>query len=124
VNKAKLTNAIIAIGNLKGILRKNRRGRSFNSQPFHLFKQYLTYKANWEGIRVIEVPEAYTSQTCHRYGMRGQRVAGTFKCSNCGLFMDADVNGAWNIAKRAHGLLSHETGSLLTVPTTLGRWEP
>lgn len=128
VEKAKLTNAIIAIGNLKGIRRKNGRGRGFNrrlnTQPFHLFKRYLTYKANWEGIRVVEVPEAYTSQTCHRCSMRGQRVAGTFKCSNCGLFMDSDVNGAWNIAKRAHGLLSHETGGLLTVPVTLGRWEP
>jgi len=88
------------------------------------FKQYLTYKANWDGIRVIEVPEAYTSQTCHRCGMKGQRVAGRFTCQNCGLVIDADVNGAWNIAKRAHGLLSHETGGLLTVPVTLGGWEP
>ena len=128
VNRAKLTNAIIAIGNLKGIRRKNGRGRGFNrrlnTQPFHLFKQYLTYKANWEGIRIIEVPEAYTSQICHRCGMRGQRVAGRFSCQNCALTTDADVNGAWNIAKRAHRLLAHETGGLLTVPRTLAKCEP
>jgi len=125
-DKAKQMNAIIAIGDLKGI-RENGKSRSFNrrlsTQPFYLFKQYLTYKANWEGIRVVEVPEAYTSQTCHRCGMQGQRVAGGFSCQNCGLVMDADVNGAWNIAKRAHGML-HETGALLTAPTTLGGWEP
>jgi putative transposase len=126
VEKAKATNAIIAIGDLEGI-RDQDKGRRFNrrlaSQPFYLFKQLLTYKANWEGIRVITVPEAYTSQTCHRCGMRGQRVAGRFSCQNCGLVCDADVNGAWNIRKRAHGLLAHETGVVLTPPGTLGEWE-
>ncbi len=127
VKKAKQMNAIIAIGDLKGI-RGRDRGGSFNrrlgSQPLYLTKQYLTYKANWEGIRVLTVPEAYTSQTCHRCGVRGQRVAGRFSCQNCGLVCDADVNGAWNIAKRAHGLLVHETGGLLTVPRTLAVCEP
>jgi len=126
VNKAKQINAIIAIGDLKDI-RRERKGRSFNrrlsTQPFHLFKQYLTYKANWEGIRVISVVEAYTSQTCSRCGMRGQRVAGRFLCRNCGLVVDADANGAWNIAKRAHGML-HETGAVLTPPITLAECEP
>jgi putative transposase len=127
VDKAKQTNAIIAVGDLKGV-RDNGKGRSFNrrlsSQPFHLFKQYLTDKANWEGIRVVTVPEAYTSQTCYRCGVRGQRVAGRFSCQNCGLAVDADVNGAWNIGKRAHGLLAHETGGLLAVPRTLAVCEP
>ena len=128
VEQAKRANALIAIGNLEGI-RARDRGRSFNrrlsSQPFYLFKQQLTYKAAWEGIRVLTVPEAYTSQMCHRCGMRGQRVTGRFSCRNCGLACDADVNGAWNIMKRAHGLLlAHETGALLTAPRTLATCEP
>jgi len=126
VEQAKRANAVIVIGDLKGIRGQNR-GRSFNrrlsSQPFYLFKQLLTYKANWAGIRVLMVPEAYTSQICHRCGVRGQRVAGRFSCPNCGLVCDADVNGAWNIGKRAHGLLAHETGVVLTPPGTLGEWE-
>jgi len=126
VEKAKQMNAVIAIGDLKGI-REQDKGRGFNrrlsSQPFLLLKLYLTYKANWNGIRVIEVPEAYTSQSCHRCGVRGQRVAGRFSCRNCGLSIDADANAAWNIAKRAHGIL-HETGAVLTQPITLGGWEP
>ncbi len=115
------------IGNLKGIRNANR-GRSFNrrlaSQPFHLFKQYLTYKAHWEGIRVLTVPEAYTSQMCHRCGVRGRRVAGRFSCQNCSLACDADVNGAWNMAKRAYGFLCHETGALFAAPRTLAVCEP
>jgi len=127
VEQAKRANALIVIGDLEGI-RGQDRGRSFNrrlsSQPFYLFKQLLTYKANWEGIRVLTVPEAYTSQMCHRCGVRGQRVAGRFSCLNCGLVCDADVNGAWNIAKRAHGLLVHETGAVLALPRTLVACEP
>jgi len=127
VNRAKAADALIVIGDLKGI-RKQNKGRSFNrrigSQPFYLFKQLLTYKAAWEGIRVLTVPEAYTSQVCHRCGVRGQRVAGRFSCPNCGLVCDADVNGAWNISKRGHGLLIHDAGGLLTVPRTLAVCEP
>jgi len=127
VEHAKRLNALIVVGDLEGI-RRAKRGRSFNrrisSQPFYLFKQMLTYKANWEGIRVLTVPEAYTSQTCHRCGVRGQRVAGRFSCPNCGLVCDADVNGAWNIGKRAHGLLRHDAGDLLAVPRTLAVCEP
>jgi putative transposase len=126
VEQAKRDNALIVIGDLEGIRRQDR-GRSFNrrlsSQPFYLFKQMLTYKANWEGIRVLTVPEAYTSQMCHRCGVRGQRVTGRFSCSTCGLVCDADVNGAWNIAKRAHGML-HETGAVLIPPRTLAECEP
>ena len=127
VDHAKRMNAVIVIGDLQGIRNKDC-GRSFNrrlsGQPFYLFKQLLTYKANWEGIRVLTVPEAYTSQTCSRCGVRGQRVAGRFTCSNCELRVDADVNGAWNIAKRAHGMLSHEAGAVLTPPRTLAVCEP
>ena len=127
VEHAKRMNALIVVGDLKGI-RQERRGRSFNrrlsSQPFYLFKQMLTYKANWEGIRVLTVPEAYTSQICHRCGVRGHRVAGRFSCPNCGLVCDADLNGAWNIGKRAHGLLRHDAGAVLTPPGTLAVCEP
>jgi len=127
VEQAKRANALIVIGDLEGI-RGQDRGRSFNrrlsSQPFYLFKQLLTYKANWEGTRVLTVAEAYTSQMCHRCGVRGQRVAGRFSCSNCGLVCDADVNGAWNIGKRAHGLLRHEAGAVLALPRTLVACEP
>ena len=127
VEHAKRANAIIAVGDLEGI-RSNSKSASFNrrlaSQPFYLFKQLLTYKANWEGIRVLTVSEAYTSQTCHRCGVRGQRVAGRFSCQNCGLRVDADANGAWNIGKRAHGILSHEAGGSLIIPRTLAVCEP
>lgn len=127
VDHAKRVNALLVIGDLEGIRNQNK-GRSFNrrlsSQPFYMFKQQLTYKANWAGIRVLTVPEAYTSQTCSRCGVRGHRVSGRFSCPSCGLRVDADVNGAWNIGKRAHGLLVHDAGGSLIIPRTLAVCEP
>ncbi|MFQ6086256.1 MAG: zinc ribbon domain-containing protein [Candidatus Bathyarchaeia archaeon] len=49
MDKAERLNAIIAIGNPKGI----------------------EYKTNWRGIQVIEVNEAYTSKRCCKCGTIG-----------------------------------------------------
>jgi transposase len=52
---------------------------------------------------MLTVPEAYTSQTCHRCGVRRQPVTRRFSCQNYGLVCDADVNSAWNIVERVYG---------------------
>jgi putative transposase len=109
VDSAKETDSMIAFGKLTGI-RKNGHGRRFNrklcSFPYYRLAQYIKYKAKWEGIMVVEVPEAYTSKTCHVCGARGTRKAGLFRCS-CVLHDDADRNGAINIGRRALGHVSN-----------------
>lgn len=125
VQEAKTTNASIILGNLKHIRRKNSRGRSFNrrlhSMPFQKLASYIEYKAAWEGIPIIKVSEAYTSQTCSRCGERGRRVAGLFKCNNCGLDLNSDWNGARNILQRGIGELERQSilGAQLTAPANL-----
>jgi putative transposase len=123
VDEAERTNAIIAIGNPKEI-RRNGKGRRFNrklnSWPFWKLRQYITYKANWRGIRVIEVNEAYTSQLCWRCGALGKRSGshhGLFECSRCGLKENADRNGAFNIGRRALGYMS-KVGAVVSQPVT------
>jgi len=54
----------------------------------------------------------------------GQCAAGRFSCSNCGLTDDAHVKWAWNIAKRARGLLAHDAGGSFIIPRTLAECEP
>ncbi len=92
----------VAVGDLEGIQDKDR-GKEMNRKlhrfPHYKFKQLLRYKAKERGLPMIEVDEAYTSQTCHKCGEKGSRYRGRFRCS--GTEMDADYNGAWNIAKRA-----------------------
>jgi len=126
VQEAVKNNSLIAIGKLEGI-RQNRKGRKFNrrlnSFSYHRLASFIEYKASWQGISVLKINEAYTSQTCSRCGAVGLRVAGLFQCPTCGLNMNADWNGAKNIMKRALGKLHAEplssAGAGLTQPRTL-----
>jgi len=120
VNWAKETNSLIVFGKLKGI-RKQNKGRKFNrklnSFPYYKLAKYIKYKAIEEEIFVLEAPEAYTSQICHKCGKKGIRKNGLFKCKNCGLMDNADRNGAINIGKRALGYMS-KVGVDVALPRT------
>ena len=123
VDEAERLNAIIAIGNLKGI-RYNGKGRRFNrklnSWPFRKLQQYIEYKANWRGIAMVEVNEAYTSRLCWRcgaIGIRSGKHRGLFECPRCGLLENADRNGAFNIGKRVLGQVS-KVGAAVNQPVT------
>ena len=126
VQEAVENNSIIVLGELKE-MRRQRKGRKFNrklnSWPYHRLVFFIEYKADWNGILVLKVNEAYTSQTCNRCGNRGLRVGGLFRCPNCGLNLNADWNGARNILKRGIGELSKQSilGAALTPPITLPR---
>jgi putative transposase len=119
VNNAVETDSMIVIGKLEGI-RKQSRGRRFNrklnSFPFYKLKQQIRYKAEWEGIKVIEISEAYTSQICHKCGSKGIRRNGLFKCE-CGWEANADYNGVLNIIKRTFGQVSN-VGAVVNQPRT------
>jgi len=121
VEEAEKHNAIIAIGDLKGIRNKSNKGRKanrkVNSMPFYKLKEYIKYKALKRGILVIEVPEYNTSKQCSRCGsMRTERPSqGIFICSDCGYQVNADVNGAKNILKRAMGYMLM-VGAAVTKP--------
>jgi len=111
VQEAIENNSIIVVGKLKGI-RRNGEGRKFNrklnSFPYRKLLSFIEYKASWQGISVLQINEAYTSQMCSRCRCIGLRVAGLFKCPYCGLNINADWNGARNILNRALGKLYAE----------------
>lgn len=128
VDDAVAKNSVIVVGKLKGI-RKPRRFQSRRSKrkvasfPFYKLTQFIRYKAAWKGISVLEISEAYTSVTCSRCGCRGIRVRGLFRCPECGCSLNADLNGARNILKRALGKLIVESlsdaGACLAMPEFL-----
>lgn len=104
-------NAVIAVGDLGGIRKGNDKGRHFNDKlhkmPFAKLLSYIEYKAHREGIEVVLVDEAYTSQTCNRCAEKEVRnTQGRFRCPHCGLDDNADKNGATNIGKRVLGKFS------------------
>ncbi|MBW4671719.1 MAG: transposase [Cyanomargarita calcarea GSE-NOS-MK-12-04C] len=105
IQQAKSEKALVAIEDLTGIRErtnqkprnKTERRRS-NSWAFYQLRMFLEYKGLREGVEVITVPPAYTSQTCHQCLHIGLRSEKRFKCGNCGLSCDADLNGAKMIA--------------------------
>ena len=115
----------IALEELEGIrrrtnqqLRRSQRGLH-HSWAFHQLRTFIEYKAQRAGVKVVPVKAAYTSQMCSCCHHIGQRSGERFKCANCGVAMDADVNGARNIATVGAAVI-RPAYSLLSYP--LPRW--
>ena len=95
-------------------------GRFLKQSQFAKLKQMLTYKAERLGLPApVEVPAAYTSQTCAACGHRdpanrpkkdaaGKPQQDVFRCVACGHAANADTNASRVIALR--GLHQIENG--------------
>lgn len=125
ITEAKSAKAAVAIEDLTGIRErtnqkprnKTERRRS-NSWAFYQLRVFLEYKGIKEGVKVITVSPAYTSQICHCCLHIGLRTEKSFKCSNklCGWTGDADFNGASMIALLGLSVNQPVRGSWLSCP--------
>jgi putative transposase len=74
----------------------------YNDWGLYGFVQMLTYKCLHAGKRLELIDERYTTKECcrcqHRQDMPLWKR--TYRCGNCGLVLDRDVNGAVNILQR------------------------
>ncbi len=106
VQSAKSQNKGIAIEDLTGIrFTSKRRNKKFRTKlgkwNFSQLRNYITYKAQLNGVPLVVVPPAYTSKTCHSCKHIGKRTNKHFKCTNknCEVdVIDADFNAALNIS--------------------------
>jgi putative transposase len=93
----------IVVEELKGIRKsldkfsKKQKGL-YNRWAFYDLRCKIEYKAQMVGIPVIVVDPRYSSQMCNACKHMGNRKSKSFKCINCGLETDADVNAAQNLA--------------------------
>lgn len=107
VDRADKIGGIIVFGDLKGITNSVKgKGKMMNrmvsNMPYLKLTRYTKYKASWKGVSTFLVDEktTKTSITCHRCGNRGVRpTQGLFRCSNCQMEYNADLNGAINIGR-------------------------
>ena len=79
--------------------------RVLHSWPFRKMQDMIEYKARESGIPVTYLTTdetRYTSQDCNECGHRSDdnRDGVHFECIECGYQVNADVNGAFNIASR------------------------
>ena len=99
---------VIVVENLKGIRggtkqRGRESRRRMHSWSFAQLRAFLTYKAEDKGCVVTGVDPRHTSQTCSRCGhvaRNNRRSQSVFKCRECGYELNADLNGARNIAAK------------------------
>jgi len=88
--------------NLKGM--QKLWGRKISDLGFYSFVQILKYEAFKNGVKIIEIPKYYpSSQTCSECGYKNSEIKDlkirTWKCPNCGIIHDRDINAAKNILR-------------------------
>lgn len=91
----------LQIGNM---VRANRGlSRGILDAGWGMLVEQLRYKTAALGGRVVEVPAAYSSQTCHGCGHvdpRSRCSQASFECTECGLVEHADLNAALVLRQR------------------------
>ncbi|GET42056.1 ISSoc1, transposase [Microseira wollei NIES-4236] len=94
--------AVFVLEDLSSI-RTSSRGKKMNkwlgSWAFYQQEQFLTYKAEALGKRVVHQDPRYTSQKCNicKHIRRTNRHKSKFHCKNCGHRTHADLNAAKNV---------------------------
>ena len=87
------------------VAQKRGLNRSILSMGWGKLVEQLKYKLGCNGGQVVEVPAAYSSQTCHGCGYiaaESRVTQARFECVNCGLVEHADVNAAKVLLQRFH----------------------
>jgi putative transposase len=98
---------LIPTFNTQKMVEKKLNKRKINSKTarnmldlsHYKFKTRLMHLGKKYNSTIIECRENYTSKTCGRCGNINNKLGGNkvYKCNNCGLEMDRDMNGARNI---------------------------
>jgi IS605 OrfB family transposase len=132
VMKAKALGYSLALEELKNINKRvtvrrvNRSERM--SWSFAQLRSYITYKAELNGVPLVIVDPAYTSQTCNNCGhceKKNRKSQALFFCVSCGHTENADLNARKNIARLGEQsislLFAQPEAELVTSPAPCGR---
>lgn len=86
--------------NLRERIKASKRIRSrLHRWSFNQLRTYIEYKAAAQGLQVLYVHPAYTSQTCSCCFSLGHRLKHRFFCSTCGSLQHSDLNASRNLLR-------------------------
>jgi len=130
-------NVYVGIGQLKGIRHSRRKGdgkskahrRELNRWSFARITEMLKYKLALIGLpddQFLAIPEQWTSKTCSRCGSTetSRPHQALLICHACGAQLQADINGALNIAFKLILLLDEDVFDQWLTNPLLGRKSP
>jgi putative transposase len=95
--------------NVRGMLKNHCLARRIAGAGWSRFANMLRYKLAWNGGRLVEVPAAYSSQTCSHCGNVSalSRCGERFCCVFCGYVDHADLNAAKVLKQRFDAPVLH-----------------
>lgn len=86
---------------LEKLTKDGINNRILRNWSYYQLQEMIEYKAEREGIPVLYVDAAYTSQKCSRcdhISADNRKKQSKFSCINCGYTVNADYNASRNIA--------------------------
>ncbi len=101
--KTKPSRIVMERWNVKGMMKNRHLAKAIQKQKFYEFKRQIAYKCQKNGIEMVEVPTFYpSSKTCSCCGCirRDLKLSDrVYRCNECGLVIDRDLNASLNLAK-------------------------
>jgi len=90
---------VIVFEDLKYIRAKMPKEKGYHVWCFDKLYQFVKYKAEEKGIKVVQIDPKNTSRKCSRCGYveKSNRRKAVFKCKECGYELHADFNASKNI---------------------------
>ena len=92
--------------NVRGMLKNHKLAKSIQELSLNRFKTMLMYKAEWYGREVIEVGKWFpSSKLCNCCGYKKNDLTlkdRIWKCPECGVIHDRDINAAINIKNEGY----------------------
>lgn len=88
--------------NVKGMARNRKLSQALSDVSFGEISRQLAYKCQWNGIELVKTDRFFaSSKTCSNCGNKKETLKlseRVYKCDNCGLEIDRDLNAAKNLA--------------------------
>ena len=105
--KTKPSRIVMETLNVKGMMKNKHLAKAIQKQKFYEFKRQICYKCQKYGMEFVEVPTFYpSSKTCSCCGCirRDLKLSDcVYRCNECGLVIDRDLNASLNLAKYQSG---------------------
>lgn len=97
--------------NIKGMMKNRHLAKAIQEQSLYEFKRKLSYKAEWNNIKIVEVSRFFpSSKTCSCCGSIKSDLKlsdRTYKCDSCGIELDRDFNASLNLKQYGESTLNH-----------------